>query len=143
MFNPFAVSSKLLTQLPNLKAVSKKINNSRKYEFKLNNNQLHANILAGNFNIEMIYCNISLNEKQIRLQTGFSAIAVFICVFGWPIFFLGITLYNLKGSYYEHLNIIGIGVGVTFAVSYLISCVVISVINHNVKQELKKYAVIT
>src|ERR1700757_1729038 len=142
MRNPFAISNKLLTQLPNLKVVSKKINNSRKYEFKLNNNQLHANILAGNFDIEMIYSNISLFENQLTLQTGFSNIAVFLFMFCWPGFFLGITLYNLKGSYYQHLNIIGIGVGLTFAISYIISLVVMSVINHNIKQELKKYGVI-
>ncbi|HXU27401.1 MAG TPA: hypothetical protein VN698_09230 [Bacteroidia bacterium] len=142
MFNPFAISNKVPTQLPNLKAVSKKINNSRKYQFKPNNNQLHASILQGNFKIEMVYSNLSLNENQLTLQTGFTKAAVFLFMFCWPIFFLGITLYNLKGNYYQNLNIMGIGVGATFAISYIISLIVMSVINYNLKQELKKYGVI-
>ena len=142
MFKPFATHNKLPTQAPNLKAVLKKLNNSSKYEFKLNNNNLHANVLAGNFNIEMIYCDISLTENQLILQTSLSNVAVFLFVFGWPLAFLGVILFNLKSDYYQHINIIGMGVGVTFIICYLISRVVITVINHRIKQELKKHGLI-
>ena len=138
MVKPFATHNKLPTQAPNLKTVFKKINTSRKYEFKLNNNQLHASILAGNFNTEMIYCDISLHENQLILQTKLSKVAIFLFVFGWPLAFLGIILFNLKSNYNQYINIIGIGVGLTFVVSYLIARVAITVINHRVKQELKK-----
>jgi hypothetical protein len=142
MFKPFATHNKLNTQAPNLKAVLKKINNSRKYEFKLDNNQLHANILAGNFNIEMMYCNIRLNENQLILQTGLSKIAIFLFVFGWPLAFLGVVLFNLKSNYQQHVSIIGIGVGAIFLLSYLISRLVITIKNRSIKQELKKYNLI-
>lgn len=142
MFKPFATYNKLPTQATNLKAVLKKINNSRKYEFKLNNNNLHANILAGNFNIEMMYCNISLIENQLILQTGLSKMAVFLFVFGWPLAFLGVVLFNLKSNYQQHVSIIGIGVGVTFLLSYLIARVVLAIKNHSIKQELKKCGLI-
>ena len=142
MLKPFATYNKLPTQAPNLKAVLKKLNNSHKYAFKLNNNQLHTNILAGNFNIEMIYCDISLHENQLTLQTSLSKVAIFLFVFGWPLAFLGVILFNLKNNYHQHINIIAIGVGVTFAICYLISRVVITVINHRIKQELKKCGLI-
>ena len=138
MVKLFSTYNKLPTQLTDLTVVLKQINNSRKYKFALTNNKLHSTILAGKGNVETIYCDISLNNNQLVLQTGltYNFRVLFIII---PLALtLVFVMLCLNGHYSNYLAM----AIVLYLLAYLILLLVVIIKNYDIKQELKKYGVI-